>query len=91
MEPYMPFSYDAILDGATSQEGSLEDITRLTIPRSTPPASTSTSTEEEPAEEPAPMEVVTKETAPTRKPLEGPTHLPVTINNPAEEPNALRV
>ena len=91
MEPYVSFSDDAVLDGAASQEGSLEDLTVVTIPRNAPLASTSTSTEEEPAEEPAPMEVTTKEAAPTRKPLKGPTHQPVTVDNPAEEATALQV
>ena len=45
----MSFSNDAILDGATSQEGSLEDLTRVTIPGDALPASINTSTEEEPA------------------------------------------
>ena len=81
MESYVSFSDDAVLDSATSQEGSLEDLTGVTIPRDAWLASTSTSTEEEPAEEPAPTEVTTKEAAPTRKPLQG-THLPVTGQQP---------
>ena len=90
MEPYVFFSNDVVLDGAASQEVSLEDLTGVTIPRNTPPASTSTSTEEEPTEEPAPMEVATAEAAPTRKPLKGPTHPPVTIDDPTEEPTDLQ-
>ena len=87
----MFFSNDAILDGAPSQEGSLEDLTGVTMPRNTLSASTGTSTEEEPSEEPAPMEVTTEEAAPTGKPLKGPTHPLVTVNDPAEEPTALQV
>ena len=84
MALYMSFSNDVVLDGAASPEGSPEDITRVTIPRGASLTSTSTPTEEEPAEGPAPLEVATKEAAPTRKPLEGPTHLPVAVNNSAE-------
>ena len=91
MEPYMSFSDDAILDGATSQEGCLTDLTGITIPRNTLPTSTSTSTEKEPVEESAPMEVVTEEAVPAGKPLEGPTHLLVTIDDPTEELTALQV
>ena len=91
MEPYIPFSDDAVLDGAASLEGSLEDLTRVTIPRNVPLASTGTSTEEESAEEQAPTEVATEEAAPTGKPLKGPTHLLVTVDDPAEEPTALQV
>ena len=90
MEPYVSFSNDAHLDGAASQEGSLEDLTRVTIPGDTLLASTSTSTEEEPSEEPTPMEVTTEEAVPTMKPLKGPTHPPVTVNNPTERPTALQ-
>ena len=91
MGPYVSFSDDVVLDGATSQEGSLEDLTGVTIPRNALPASTSTSTEEEPTEKPAPTEVTTTEAAPSRKPLKGPTHLPVTIDNPTVELTALQV
>ena len=90
MEPYMSFSDDAILDGATSQEGSLKDLTGVTIPRDALPASTGTSTKEEPAEEPVPMEVATKEAASTRKPLKEPTHLLVTVDDPTGELTALQ-
>ena len=91
MEPYMSFSNDVILDGATSQEGSLEDLTGVTTPRNAPLASTSTSTEEEPTEKPEPTEVTTKEAGTTREPLKRPTHLVVTISNPAEKPTAPQV
>ena len=84
------FSDDAILDDATSPEGSLEDLTRVTIPGDAPPASTGTSTKEEPAEEPAHMEVTTEEAAPAMKPLKGSTYLPVTVSNPTEKPTALQ-
>ena len=84
MESYMSFSDDAILDGAAPPEGSLEDVTRVTIPRGTLPTSTSTPTKEEPTEGPAPLEVASEEVAPTRKPFKGPTHLPVTVNDSAE-------
>ena len=85
MELYMSFSNDAILDGATSLKGSVEDVTGVTIPRGTLPTSTGTCTEEEPTEGPAPLKVATEEAAPTGKPLKGPTHLPVTVDNSAEE------
>ena len=91
MEPYGSFSDDAILDGAASQEGSLEDLNGVTILRNNLLASPNTSTEEEPAEEPAPTEVATEEAAPAGKPLKGPTCPPVTVNDPAEEPTALQV
>ena len=86
----MSFSNDAILDGAASLEGSLEDLTRVTIPRDALPASPGTSTKEKPAKEPAPMEVATKEAAPTGKPLKGPTLPLVTVNKPTEGPTALQ-
>ena len=54
MESYVSFSNDAVLDSATSPEGSLEDVTRVTIPRSTSPTSMGTLTKEEPAEGPGP-------------------------------------
>ena len=90
MESYMSFSDDAVLDGATSQEGSLEDLTGVTIPGDAPLASTGASTKEEPAEEPTPMEVTTKEAAPIMKPFKGSTHLLVTVDNPAGRPTALQ-
>ena len=83
MESYMPFSDDAILDGATSPEGSLEDVTRVTVPRGASLTSASTPTKEEPAEGPPPLEVVTKEASP-RKPHMGPTHLPVAVDDSTE-------
>ena len=86
----MSFSNDAILDSAASLEGSLEDLTGVTIPTDALLASTGTSTKEEPAKDQAPIEVTTKEAAPTGKPLRGPTHLPVTVNNPAEGQTALQ-
>ena len=55
-----------------------------------PLASTSTSTEEEPTEEPAPMEVTTKEAVPTMKPLKGATHPLVTTDDPTERPTVLQ-
>ena len=85
MESYMSFSDDAILDGATSPEGSQEYVTGVTIPRGTLPTSTSTPTEEESAEGPAPLDVATKEAAPTRKPLKGPTHPLVAVNDSAQD------
>ena len=90
MESYLSFSDDAVLDGATSLEGSMEDVTRETIPRDTPPTSTSTPTEEEPTEWPAPLEAATKEAAPAGKPLKGPTHLLVAADDPAEGLTALQ-
>ena len=42
-------------------------------------------------EEPAPIEVVTEEAAPAGKPLEGSTHLLVTVNDPTEELTVLQV
>ena len=72
MESYVSFSDDAILDGAASLEGSLEDVTGVTIPRDALLTSTSTSTKEEPAEGPEPLEVATKEAAPAWKPQKGP-------------------
>ena len=90
MESHVSFSDDAILDGATSQEGSLEDLAGVTIPGDALPASTGTSTEEEPAEGQAPMEVTTKEAAPVMKPLKGPTDLLVTVDDPTERPTTLQ-
>ena len=86
----MSFFNDAILDSATSLEGSLQDLTGVTIPRDTLLASTGTSTKEEPAEEPAPTEVATGEAAPSGKPLKGPTHPLVTVDNPTEGLTALQ-
>ena len=91
MEPYMPFSNDAILDSSASQEGSLEDLTVVTIPRNAPSTSTSTFTEEEPAEKSASTEATTKQAAPTRDPLKGPTHLAVTVSNPTEKLTAPQI
>ena len=79
----MSFSNDAILDGATSPEGSLEDVTRVAILRSASLTSTSTSTKEEPTKGPAPLEDATEEAAPTGKPLKIPTHLPVAVDDSA--------
>ena len=90
MQSYVSFSDDAVLDSATSLEGSLEDLTRVTIPRDAPLTSTSTSTKEEPAEGPAPLEVATEEADPTGKPLKGPTHPLVAVNDPAEGLTALQ-
>ena len=84
MESYMSFSNDAILDGATSPEGSLEDVTGVTIPRGALPTSTSTPTEEEPMEGPAPLEVATEEAACAGKPLRGPTPLLVAVDDSTE-------
>ena len=86
MEPYVTISDDAILDGATLQEGSLEDQSRVTTHRNTQPTSTNVSTEEEPTEKPAPTEVTTREVTPTEEPLEGPTILAATVSEPTEEP-----
>ena len=61
-----------------------------TIPGDAPPASTGTSTKEEPAEEPAPMEAATEEAAPTMKTLKGPTHPSVTVDDPTERSTALQ-
>ena len=83
IESYVSFSDDAIVDGTTSWDGPLEDVTGVIIPRGTLPTSTSTPTKEEPAEGPAPLEVATEEEAPAGKPLKGPTHLPVAVNNSA--------
>ena len=69
MEPYVSFSNDASLDGATSQEGFLEDWTWVTIPRDVQLAFTDVSTEEEPVEKPAPTEVTTEEAALIEEPL----------------------
>ena len=91
MEPYMSFSNDAILDGAAPKEGSLMDPTEVTIPRDAPLVSTGTFTKKEPTEELAPMEVVTEEAAPTGRPLEGPIHLLVTVDDATEELTALQV
>ena len=60
MEPYVTFSDDAILEGATPQERSPEGWTWAPIPVETQSAPT-----EEPTNEPAPAEVSTEETAPT--------------------------
>ena len=84
IESYMSFSNDAVLDGVALLEGSLEDITGVTIPRVPLLTSTSTPTKEESTEGPAPPEVATEEAAPTRKPHEGPTLLPVAVDNSAE-------
>ena len=84
MESYVSFSNDAFLDSAISLEGSLEDVTGVTIPMGAWLTSTTTPTEEEPTERVAPPEVATEEVAPTRKPLNGPTHLPVAVNDSAE-------
>ena len=84
MESYVSLSDDAILDGATLLEGSLEDITRVTIPWGALTTSTSTPTKEEPVEGPAPLEVVTEEAVPTRKPCKRATHLLVAVNDSAE-------
>ena len=67
----MSFSDDVILDSAALLEGCLKDLTGGTIPRDALLASSSTSTKEEPAEEPAPMEVATGEAALAMKPLKG--------------------
>ena len=69
MEPYVSFSNEVVLDSAAPQEESLEDLTGVTIPRNTLPASTGTFTEEGPAEKPAPTEVTTKGAAPLGSPL----------------------
>ena len=90
MELYVSFSDDAVLDGAASQEESLEDLTGVTIPGDTLTASMDASTKEEPAEVPAPMEVTTEEAAPTMKPLKGPTHPPVAVNDLTEGLTALQ-
>ena len=84
MKSYVSFCHDAILDGAALPEGSLEDITGVTIPRGALPTSTGTPTEEEPTEGPAPLEVATEEVASSGKLLKGPTHLPVAVNDSAE-------
>ena len=84
MESYMSFSDDAILDGAASLEGSVEDVTGVPIPRGALPTSIDTPTKEEPTEGPTPMEVGTKEAATTEKILEGPTHPLVVVDNSAE-------
>ena len=81
MGSYASFSEDAILHSATSPEGSLEDVTGVAIPRGPLPTSASTPTEEEATKEPAPLEVASKEAAPTEKPFEGPTHLLVAVND----------
>ena len=63
MEPYVAFSNDAILEGATPQETSPEGQTWVPIPVETQAAPT-----EEPTKELAPAEVSTKEATPTEDP-----------------------
>ena len=72
MEPYVTFSEEAILEGATPLERSLKVQTWAIIPAKTQLAPT-----REPAEEPAPIEVSAKE----------PASPSVTISGLAEEPN----
>ena len=91
MELFVSFYDDAVLASTTSLKGSLEEQTGVSIPGDAPLASTGPSTKEEPAEEPAPMEVTTEEAAPTMKPLKGPTCLLLTAGDPAETPTALQV
>ena len=88
----MAFSDNAILEGATPWERSLEGQTQATIPGKTQPVPT-----EEPAKELAPSKVPTEEVAsteepteeaaPTEEPTEEPTTLMATISKPAEEPD----
>ena len=47
MESYKSFSADAILDGTITPEGSLEDVTGVTIPIGASLTSTSTPTKDE--------------------------------------------
>ena len=86
----MSFSNDAVLDGAATMEGSLEDVTGITTPRGALQFSTDTHTIEEPAEGPAPWEFATEEAVPTKKSLEGPTHLLVAVSNSTEGLTALK-
>ena len=84
MGSYMSFSDETILDGTALHDGSLEDVTGVTISRGTLPTSTSTPTKEEPAEGLASLEVATEEVAPAGKLCKGPTHPPVAVNDSAE-------
>ena len=102
MEPYVAFSNDAIVEGATPQESSLGGQTQATIPLKTQPAprwgacqraGRCTPTEEaapaeEPTEEAAPTEEPTEEAAPTEVSSEeaDPTEVTTEEEAPAEEP-----
>ena len=102
MEPYVALSNNAILEGATPQERSLEGQTWATIPGKTQPAPiedpakelapAEVPTEEaapieEPTEEVPPTEEPTKEMASTEEPIGEPTAPKATISKPAGEPD----
>ena len=82
MEPYVVFSDDAVLKGATPWERSLEGQTQATIPVKTQLAPI-----EEPTEEPAPAESSSQEAAPTEVSMEEvhPTEVPTKEAAPTEE------
>ena len=84
METYVAFSDDAILEGATPQEKSLEGWTQAPTPVETQEAPT-----EEPTEELAPAEVSTEEATPTKEPTKesAPAVASMEETAPKEEPN----
>ena len=93
MEPYVNFSHDAILEGATTQERSLEGQTRATIPRKTQPAPAYVPAKEAaPTGELALVQVFTKEAVPIEEPtdemdpMEEPTEEPMATKAPSSEP-----
>ena len=87
MKPYITFSDNAILEGATPQERCLEGHTRATIPRKTQPAPTEVPAKEAaPMEQLAPVEVSTNEAAS----IEDPTNETDPVEEPTEEPTAMK-
>ena len=84
MEPYVAFLDNAILEGATPWERSLEGQTQSTIPMMTQVAPT-----EEPTKEPAPAEVSTEEPALTEEPTKelAPAEASMEEVAPMEEPD----
>ena len=88
MEPYVAFSDDVVLEGATPQERSLEGQIWATIPMEIQPDPTEElAPAKVPMEEAASIEGPPEETPPTKEPTEEPTALKVTIGKPAGEPD----
>ena len=82
IEPYVAFSNDAILQGATHQERSLEGQTWAPIPMETQVAPI-----EEPTKELAPAEVSMEEAAPMEEPNEELAAPTAMVSRPAEDPD----
>ena len=82
IEPYVAFSDDAILEGATPQERTPEERTEAPIPVETQAAPM-----EEPTDELAPAEVSMEEVAPMEEPDEETAALMAMVSGPAEEPD----